>query len=212
MSWYPYFTVGKAEVGQGPRWVTQPLGAGRASQPGGAPGRRGRCRPRSAPPPCPDAHLAAVPARCLAWRPGRKSRPNWSRGPRPCQPAPRSRPTPTPGRTGAVHVTQGPAPGSFALTPSHPTRGRASIGCAPARGGGVCLAPRPNSPGSPAAALPRVRSQHRSSGCPNPEKIRDDSAVRPWASRFTSQCLSALICKMGITAPSSWDCWEENMG
>lgn len=144
---------------------------------------------------------------------GRKSRPNWSQGPRPCQPAPRSRPhsllfpppAPHPGRTGAVHVTQGPAPRSFALTPRHPTRRLAPIGCTPARGGGTCLARRPNSPGSLAAALHRVRSQHRSSGCPDPEKIRDNSAARSWASRFTSQCLGVLICKMGTSARSSWD-------
>lgn len=113
-----------------------PLGAGRVS----------RCRParrgpgqgagpsQSAPPPRPDAHLAAVPARCLAWRPGRKEQARLVPGAQ-TLPALTAVPPHPPGRTGAAHVTQGPAPGSFALTPRHPTRGRAPIGCAAARGG-----------------------------------------------------------------------------
>lgn len=168
---------------------------------GPAPGR-GRGRPTSAPPPCPDAHLAAIPARCLARRPGRKEQAQLAPG---AQTLPARTADPPPGRMGAAHVTQGPAPGSFALTPRHPTRGRAPIGCAAARGGGTYLARCPNSPGSQAAARPWVRSQHCSSGSPDRDRdeIRGNSAVWTWGSRLSSPCLGVLICQMRIAAQFS---------
>lgn len=78
--------------------------------------------------------------------------------------------------------------------------------------GEACLALCPKSPwvssSWPAPAC-WVKSQLSSSGCPDPDMIRDNRAIKSWASHFTYPCLSFHICKMGmITAQFSSDCWR----
>ena len=62
------------------------------------------------------------------------------------------------GAPGRSRGARDPAAGSWALTPRHPTRGRAPIGCAAGRGGA-----RPADARTPRARLsqpPRPRSAH----------------------------------------------------
>jgi hypothetical protein len=131
------FSVCKTEMGQGPVR--------------GPPGRSGQ--------------LAAVPV----LRTRQQPQPDESARAGPIGPAPASRTAAAPrlpGQTGAAHVTQGPAPGSCALTPRHPTPGPASIGCGGPRAGPVwlgTLTPRVSSAGSEPARL---------CFCPQPRKNR----------------------------------------